>query len=134
MSLDAGDDVVVGDNEAVSAGSGLKLELYNAEEATLTLMPFYVVGQTSAPFTPEAPATQETANELNTPIRTMRLSILRGIASRANAWGGVIVNHIVANGKAVVGTSTSCGRTPSPIVTAGTPIQGPLLELELDIR
>lgn len=133
MSLTAGTNVVVADNEVVTAGSGLKLELYNAELATITLTPLYTVGQTSSPFSADAPATEGQVADANPQLQAMRVSTLRGIAARANAYGAAIVAHIVANGKAVVGTSTSCGRTPDPLAAA-TAILGPAVELELSIR
>ena len=133
MSLLAGTNVTISDTELVLTGSGLKLELYNAELAVTELMALYTVGQTTSPFSADAPATQGQVDDANPQLQTMRVSVLRAIASRANAYGAAIVAHVVANGKAVVGVATSCGRTPSPN-NPSTAILGPAVELELTLR
>jgi hypothetical protein len=132
MSLNAGIDVTIDDYEAVSTGSGLKLELYRAEEAVTTLQPFYFVGQTTAPFSAETPADEAWCARLNPSVASARVATLRGIAARANAYGAAIVAHLTANAKAVISTSTSCGRMSDPLL-AGAPVQAPGSNVELSI-
>jgi hypothetical protein len=131
MSMTAGTDVAVSDAEVVS-GTGAKREYYDAEVAATTLPALYTLGQTTAPFSPEAPATQEQLNEFNPGVASIRLSILRGIATRANAFGAVLVAHVSTNAKATIGTTISCGRTPTPN-DAGAAIVGPAVAVELAI-
>lgn len=81
-------DVVIADNESVSAGEGVKLAYYQDMLArTTTLPPLYTLGQTSPPFSSEAPATQADLERYNPMIAQMRLSILRSIARFANVHG-----------------------------------------------
>ena len=90
MAVDVGRDVVITDEETVSQGSGLKLELFNAEKATLSLPTLYTLGQTTPPFTLEVPATTDQLAKFNPQLTALRISMLRGVATRANAYGSQI--------------------------------------------
>lgn len=94
MSDVGGTDVVIDDNENVTAGTGLKLALYTKERATTSLPALYVVGQTDSPFSADSPATEDQVNSSNPQMKTMRVSMLRGIAKRANAYGEAIAEQL----------------------------------------
>ena len=107
--LVAGVDVTIADDETVATGSGLKLALYQADVATLTLPPLPALGATSAPFTAQRPCSAEDQGF----VRTGRVAMLRDVARRANAYGGAIVPFIQDNARTVVSLE-SLGRTPDP--------------------
>jgi hypothetical protein len=102
MSMNAGTDVVVDENEAVTAGSGLKLELYTADKASLVaagaLQTVPVLGDTAAPYSTERPA----ADSDVALVKAARVRVLRGAARQANVYGAVFVAHITTNAKAKI--------------------------------
>lgn len=128
MAMLGGVDVVVANDESTSAGSGLKLELYNADKATLTLPVLPTVGSTTPPYRAERPCTADDRAK----VQAARLVILRDAARRANAYGGTIVSHVTTNGKAKI-VSESCGKTPDPN-DPDTPIVAPASPVLLTIE
>lgn len=128
MAMIAGDDVVVASDESTSAGSGMKLELYDADKATLTLPTLPTVGSTSAPYRAERACTADDRAK----VQAARVTLLRDAARRANAYGGAIVAHVATNAAARV-SSESLGRTPDPLA-ADTPIEPPTSPVLLPIE
>jgi hypothetical protein len=130
--MTGGTDVVVSSDES-AAGAGLQWALYQADVATANLPSLYVVGQTTSPFSSDNPATAQQVADANPQLTTVRLSILRGIATKANAWARTIVSYVQANAVARVTTSTSCGRTPTPN-DPSTAILPPAAEVDLEVQ
>ena len=129
MALIAGNDVVIASNETVTAGSGLKRELYDADVASLPLPKLLVLGNTDPPFSPGHPCEQEHVAE----IQKARVKMKQDAARRANAYATAIVEHFKANAKAVISTTTVCGRTPNPLVVNAN-IQPPTANVLLAIQ
>ena len=111
MALIPGVSVVVEDDETLSAGTGLKLELYIADIATADIPAALVLGSTTFPYSSGRPVTAADVSV----TADARLLVLRDAARRANYMAATICAHITTNGKARVGGSVSgMQKTPDP--------------------
>lgn len=124
MAMTAG-SVTVNDDES-HAGTGLALEIYLADKATLTLPAVPTVGLIVSPYSTDRPS-NSTDVDL---VKAQRVAALREAARRATAYA-VTVTYIQNNGVARV-TSESLGRTPDPN-SANTPIQAPSSPVNIPI-
>ena len=113
MAMIAGDDVVIADDETVSAGTGMKRAIYDADAASLapTLPAAPVLGSTAAPWRGEKPVSADDVAS----VKTARVKILREAARRANAYGEALVTYVQANATAKVGAAVGgLQKTPNP--------------------
>jgi len=129
MALNAGVDVVIDNAETVVSGSGLKLELYNADVAGIALPAMQPIGYSMAPFSTERPCEQQDRDR----VQAARVAIKRDVARRANAYGQAIVNHVKNNGTAIISVNTVCGRMSNPL-QANANIQPPASNVLLELQ
>lgn len=126
MSLSAGSVSV--DSSEVATGSGLALEMYQADVATRPLPALPTLGSTAAPWTATRPVTQADVDA----VKAARLATLQEAARLATAWAGAIVAHITTYGRAIV-DGVSLGVTPNPN-DPKTPIDPPEKQVDLPIQ
>ena len=135
MTLLAGTAAVQAD-ESIT-GTGLAVAMAQADAANLLTnipTPDVAEAQLRAVFLKAVPPIAPDAATVATSranAASLRMGILSGAVTRANAYAGAIVSYLTANAEvqlstvvATVGTATHAGRIPSSTV-AGTPIDGP---------
>ncbi len=111
MAMIPGVNVVVADNETVSAGTGLKLELYTADIATADIPPVLALASTAFPYSAGRPASAADVAA----TATARLMVLRDAARRANYMAAALSAHITTNAKARIGPAVAgVQKTPNP--------------------
>ncbi len=128
MAMVVGVDVVVDNDEVVTAGTGLKRTLYDADVATISLPTLPTLGSTAAPWNTQRPVSQDDIDR----VKEARVRVLQDAARRANAYGGALVTYIQTNAKAVVSTSDSTQRMPAS-TAEDTPTKAPASNVELSI-
>lgn len=112
MAMIEGVDVVVEDDETVSAGTGMKRAFYDEDVATLVLPDLPVLGSTVAPWRPEKPVSAEDVQT----VQQARVKLLRESARRANAYGKALVAYVQANAQAKIGAAIGgLQKTPDPV-------------------